>query len=139
MNKWHIRDPKDSDISFIYATWLNSYHYDSWTKTIQKSIFFDNYKLVIDEILINAKIKIACLQNDYDIILGYLVYDEPNIIHYCFVKNDFRQFGVANSLMVESKKHQGLLTITHRTKSVADLLRAKNNFTFNPFKLYKGV
>jgi len=136
---WEIRQPKDSDISFIYATWLNSYHYDSWTKQIQKSIFFDNYKLVIDEILNNSKIKIACTKIDQDIILGYLVYDEPHILHYCFVKQDFRRFGIANSLVADSIDTKSPITITHRTKSILSLLEPKKNISFNPFKLYKGV
>lgn len=139
MDKWILREPKDSDLSFIYATWLNSYHYDSWTKQIQKSVFFENYKLVIDEILLNSKIKIACLPIDHDIILGYLVYDEPNILHYCFVKNDFRQFGIANSLIAESLSVKASITITHRTKTLLSIIRAKQNITFNPFKLYKGA
>lgn len=131
---WNVRPAKPSDIAFIYATWLNSYHYDSWTRSTQKNVFMNNYKLVIDQLLEKAEVLIACTDIDEDVILGYLVY-EPNILHYCFVKEAFRAFGIATDLV----KHSGEVNpiITHRTKMILPMI--KDRYVFNPFKLYKGV
>lgn len=137
MSKWILREPKKTDIPFIYQTWLNSFRYDSWSKATAKSVFFDHYKLVIDEILSNSKTLIACLPEDEDIILGYLVY-ESQIIHYIFVKNDFRKYGIAANLVNHSMDLEQPITITHRTKTALPILNNKN-WIFNPFKLYKGV
>lgn len=139
MDKWLIREAKHSDISFIYATWLNSYHYDSWTKSIAKSVFFDNYKRIIDELLLNSQVKVACVPADQDIILGYMV-SEPDFIHYAFVKEAFRGFGIAKSLLIDSGfSPDDMIVITHRTKKLMDLTGHKNNLIYNPFINFKGV
>lgn len=134
---WNLREPKKNDISFIYSTWLKSYHYDSWTKNIAKSIFFDHYKLIIDEILLTAQIKVACSKDDEDIILGYLVF-EDQILHYCFVKDAFRGYGIATNL-VKSSLNSNTYEISHRTHSLLNIIRDRKDFIYNPFKLYKGV
>ena len=134
MEKWNIRLANPNDIPFIYATWLKSYHYDSWTKGIAKSVYFDNYKLVIDRLLGISQVLIACTVVDPEVILGYMVH-EPNTLHYCFVKEPFRNFGIAKSLFTKSEL-EPTATITHKTQSVAAIVRHKE-FIFNPFVLYK--
>lgn len=139
MDKWSIRDAKDSDISFIYSTWLKSYHYDSWTKTISKSVYFDNYKRVIDDLLLNSKVKIACVTLDQDIILGYMVTEYP-IVHYTFVKEAFRGLGIAKDLLINSGfEYDEQIIITHRTNTLSDITFNKQNIVFNPFINFKGV
>ncbi len=133
MNNWNIREANPNDIPFIYATWLKSYHYDSWTKSIAKSIYFDNYKLVIDRLLEASQVLIACHPTDENVILGYLV-AEPEIIHYCFVKEAFRRFGIAKDLVRASEAPETAI-ISHRTQMALPILRTKD-FIFNPFILY---
>lgn len=134
MTQWNIRPAQENDISFIYATWLKSYHYDSWTKSIAKSVYFDNYKLVLDRLLEDSKVLIACTKEDENVILGYCV-SEPGIIHYVFVKEAFRMFGIATDLVGHSIDEQQII-ISHRTQSVLPILRTKDFITFNPFVLY---
>ena len=131
---WKIREATANDISFIYATWLNSYHYDSSAKSTQKNVFMNNYKLVIDYLLDQSTVLVACTTIDEDVILGYLVFEE-DLLHYCFVKEAFRLFGIATDLLKQSGLQEPI--ITHRTKTIIPFL--KDRFVFNPFKLYKGV
>lgn len=132
--KWNIREASPNDVEFIYATWLNSYHYDSWTKHTQKSIFFNNYKKVIDHILLDAKTLVACDINDTNVIYGYLVYDEN--LHYLYVKESFREFGIAKSLVAKAFKDQSF-QCTHKTRKSVPILRKKPNIIYNPFILFK--
>lgn len=133
---WMIREPKASDLNFIYATWLNSYHYDSWTKSISKSVFFGNYKLVIDHILSNASILVACNKDEPEVIYGYIIY-EPQKAHYVFVKEAFRAFGIARHLFEEAFKDFEDIIVTHRTESSLPILKKHTQLIFNPFDLYK--
>ncbi len=133
---WKIRNAKNTDIAFIYSNWLNSYHYDSWTRTVKKSIFFDNYKKVIDAILLNATVDIACSPANEDTIWGFIVY-EPKIIHYTFVMESFRKFGIFTDLYSTHFNKDEEITITHQTRSIGPIIQANKNLVFNPFKLYE--
>lgn len=137
-NNITIREAIPKDIEFIYATWLNSYHYDSWAKSIAKSVFFNNYKRVIDKVLSQSKVAIACLTENQDVILGYLVYDEPKrFAHYVFVKEAFRGFGLASELYKSVfKTYNEYTEITHRTKTVSPIIKLKKSLIYNPFVLY---
>lgn len=135
---WITRKPTGADISFIYSTWLRSYHYDSFTKSTAKSIYFENYKLVLDHILKTAQVYVACSKEDPNVIFGYVVY-EPETIHYVFVKEAFRRFGLAKALIKEALGGAEKAEATHRTGMVIPILRRYDKLVFNPFKLYQGV
>lgn len=137
--KWILRNARKSDLDFIYATWLNSFHYDSWTKSIRKSIFFDHYSKVITNLIKDATIIVACLKDEENVICGYIVSEKPNLIHYLYVKEVFRKLGIANDLYEYSFHKDQDIIITHKTRSVHDILRSKENIKFNPFLLFKGV
>lgn len=129
--KWAIRPANKDDIPFIYATWLNSYYHDSWARSVKKTIYFDNYKHVIDQLLQDSEVKVACLPENTNVILGFLV-EQLNIVHYCFVKEAFRRMGVAKSLFDHEKAY-----ITHITRSFSPILRDhEETFTYNPFILF---
>lgn len=130
--KWAIRKATEQDISFIYATWLNSYRTGSQLASdTKKSIFFDNYKQVIDQILIESEVHVACLIDDLNVIIGYSVSD-LGLLHYIFVKEAFREMGVAKSLYqwIESPT-----VFTHRTNSIEKILSKHAELIYNPFAL----
>lgn len=137
-DQWIIRECNQLDLSFIYSTWLRSYHYDSWTRQTRKSIFFDNYKRVLDLLIDTNQILVACLVNDPEVILGYIVFGQQKI-HYMFVKETFRNMGIARSLYRKVFPHDIEIEITHQTKMSQRFLKDKPNLTYNPFVLYKGV
>jgi len=134
--KWNIRPPKPEDLSFIYSTWLNSFYYDSWTKSIRKSVYFNNYKKVLDRLLNETVISIACLIEDDSVILGYMV-SEPEIIHYVYVKEAFRKMGIAKSLAKELFDDEKGFEFTHKTRQVLPMIINKKQYVFNPILLFK--
>lgn len=140
-NNYILRPAQATDIAFIYSTWLNSYRTDSdLGKSCKKSVFFNEYKEVIDNILSNSgtEILVAALPNDESVILGYLVYQAtPSIcIHYCFIKESFRRFGIAKEL-VNSLPKQNSYVISHKTYTLNHIIQQNQVFTYNPFILYK--
>lgn len=132
---WTVRKPTKDDIPFIYATWLNSFYYDSWVKSILKSVYFENYKKIIDYVLQSASIIIACSNDDPNVIFGYLVH-EPGVAHYCFVKDHFRRFGIAKDLYSKAFDPDEKISFTHRTRYLNKLLINRNNLVFNPLILF---
>lgn len=115
-----IRNFNAADINFIFATWLNGLYYgNTWPKemTENKAGFFKTYQEVVRGILSKAtvKVRIACLKDDPEVILGYAVM-EPHesgvILHWCFVKPVWRKLGIAKELIPQDQ----ITAITHQTK-----------------------
>jgi hypothetical protein len=138
LKAYDIRPATGNDLSFIYDTWLKSYRCDSALgKSCKKSVYFDEYKLVLDRILLEANTIIAHFTDDTDLILAYMVY-EPGVIHYAFCKEAFRRLGIVTGLF----KHAfpGALSplyITHRTAGASPILYSKQFLVHNPFILFK--
>jgi len=121
-----IRDIEESDINFILSTWLlGLYHGCEWFSRIEKKVFFDNYKKIVTQRIMNGNVKVAVLAEDPDVILGYIVYRE-NVLDWIFVKKAFRKLGIAKILIPKS-----INTVTHLTK-VGRSLKPKD-WSFNPF------
>jgi hypothetical protein len=130
-----IRDGRLADKNFIYASWLRGVYYgDTWYQDIPKSIFMSNYHRVLESLLArpDLSIKVACLKEDPEIILGYAVLSNSNdskVLHWLFVKAAWRKIGIGKSLVPA-----GLSAVTHLTKIGRVLLsKIPSNPVFNPF------
>ena len=139
MTSYEIRQAIPSDIPFIYATWLNSQKHDSIVGlSTTKTIFYEQYRQVIDYILAktDTKVYVASMPNDPDTIFGYMVC-EPDTLHYVFVKETFWNLGIARHLFETAFGSEGAgVQCTHKTKSVEGLFQSRTNLIFNPFQLY---
>lgn len=138
MNKfiglYDVRDFRDSDKNFVLATFLRGLYYgDSWFSLIPKPIFMDNYKKVGEHLVTNPSvtIKIACLKEDPDVIIGYSILSADfQTIHWVFVKTLWRKHGIGRTLVPQNPS-----TVSHLTKVGLQLLHKLPNAIFNPFKL----
>ena len=128
-----VRSAKGSDLNFIYSTWLESFRYDSHLgRSCRNVIYFDQYPRVVDYILVRSKVLVVCYPQDEDVIFGYIVY-EPMIAHYLFVKQAFRNLGIAKMLYIAAGEPK---VYTHQTRML-DL--GERDLVYNPLKLFKGV
>lgn len=129
---YDIRDVKPTDKSFILATFLRGlYHGDSWFSLIPRRIFMDNYKTVCQSLVSegNSIIKIACLKDEPDVIIGYsILSNDYQTIHWVFVKKSWREKGVGRSLLPQYP-----VAISHLTKLGKQLMTKFENVIFNPF------
>ena len=134
-----VRSYKPSDRNFILATWLRGLYYgDTWYSSIPKAIFMENYHRILERFLAHPGIviKVACLKDDHEIILGYSVarqfqHGEADIsvLDWIFVKSAWRKIGVAKMLLPTK-----LNACTHLTKTGSAILKQKlPNVIFNPF------
>lgn len=131
---YDVRDYKHSDKSFILATFLRGLYYgDSWFSLIDKSVFMDNYKLIAEAIVDNPKtmIKIACLKEDPDVILGYsILSDNFKTVHWVYCKSAWRKQGIGRALTPAFPT-----VVTHLTSLGRSLMSKISTAKFNPFKL----
>ncbi len=129
-----IRSERDSDTSFIMATWLRGLYYgNTWFREIDKDIFMDTYHQAITVLLKKSttEVKVAVLKDDPEVILGYSVLDQghPNtVLHWVFIKEAWRKMGIARALIPTDTD-----TCTHLT--VVGRKLKPINMKFNPFLL----
>lgn len=131
-NLYEVRDYRESDLAFVKSTFLRGLYYgDSWFSLIPKNIFMQNYKLLAEK-LINSPlvvIKVACLQEDHDVILGYsMLSSDFQTIHWVFVKQAWRRQGIAKRLLPQFPT-----SVSHLSELGKTLLNKFQNTIFNPF------
>ncbi len=128
-----IRDYAESDKNFVFSTWLRGLYYgESYFSQVPKGIFMENYHEVIEKTIdpLTVSIKVACLKDEPDVILGYAVLAHFSThLHYVFVKKAWRNIGIAKSLVPVSIK-----TVSHLTHVGRAVLQKHPEVVFNPFK-----
>ena len=96
----------EGDEKFIYNSWMKSFKNSFYAGTIPNDLYFDLYTQVLTRILSNedTEVLVACDPRAEKIIWGYIVcesgFTRP-ALHWIYVKQPFRGFGVA-SLLVQS-------------------------------------
>lgn len=129
---YDIRDFNNKDRNLILATFLRGLYYgDSWFSLIPKNIFMNNYKLVAQALVDSPKIviKIACLKEDQEVILGYsILSSDYQTVVWVYVKSAWRKQGIGRSLVPKHPMHVSHLNALGKT-----LLHKLPNATFNPF------
>lgn len=151
MNKenWKTRGLKPGDIPYITSTWMNSFRSNArWPKEILHRIYSSEHNRIINSILNNSQVLIACDPEDEDHIFGYVVFSnitriDLDIFHYVFTKRAFQKLGVAKGLIKESRKG-GNAAFTHKNekaKWIPEKLLSTHyeNVNFNPYLFFKEV
>lgn len=134
---YHIRDYKPEDKNFIMASFLKGLYYGfddetgSWFRQIDKDIFMQNYSKIAEALLQKSEVKVACLPEDQDVILGYSMLSKDfNTIHWCFVKSAWRNKGIGTSLVPTHPVY-----VSHLSATGKKLLNRINNPKFNPWSI----
>lgn len=127
-----IRGFRESDVAFLFSTWLRGLFYgNSWFQEIPKDIFMENYHRVIEAILKRpgVQVRVSCLKEDPDTILGYAVLEpNRNAIHWLYVKDVWRKFGIAKALIPADGTWVVATHLTDMTRKFKP-----KGIVFNPF------
>lgn len=136
-----MRDYKPStDQAFVYSTWLRNYKHSSYfAKRIKPVIFFAGHHNIVSHLLKKPEMRVfvACPKDDLDTILGYLAC-EPGakpVVHFIFVKEAFRNMGVARSLFAKAIIEPNKMAFTHWTLPVDELIRKWPEMIYDPYKM----
>lgn len=127
-----MREYKKEDEAFVYSTWLqNLYANTRWRTAITRKDFY-KYHAVLEVILAkpSTTVRICCLKDDPEIIVGYSVYEKTpadTILHWVFVRADWQRRGIARDLCPFTPT-----VVTHMTK-VGDRIWTK--LTVRPVRI----
>lgn len=128
-----LRDYREGDKSFVLATFLRGLYYgNEFFKLIPKHIFMDNYKHVAEALVSKNIIKVVCLKEETDVILGYSILSKDfQTIHWIFVKLAWRKKGVCKSMLPQFP-----VCYTHFTTIGKKLVEEKfKDAVFDPFNV----
>lgn len=113
-----IRERKESDNDFLYATWIKSFADSAFARPIPKPIYNLSQRSRIEKIL--DKPETYCLvasdKESPELIYGWLVGEAPNIVHYIYVKRDYRQQGICKKLLEHLDTSEPIL-YTHKVST----------------------
>ncbi len=132
-----IRRAKRSDIPFITSSWLKSNRHGYMVRSVPNNIYYYNHHKILEELLPRSVVLVACNAEDPDQILGWMcaeVVDTAMVIHYVYVKQSFRKFGIAKRIvnLMKTTEDPPAVMATHSNPEVRDLLKEKN-IIYNPY------
>ncbi len=138
-NQVVLREMEKDDESFIYSSWLRSYRGSPITTHMINDVYYDNHKKIIEKLLLEAKVIIACNPEDPSQIYGFICYEDgvPNcsVVHYLYVKYPFRKMGLGTHLFDSICSDATLTIVTHYNSNIKNKL--DNNLIYNPYLLYR--
>lgn len=140
-----VREAQESDVAFIFNSWLKSNRSCPFANGVDNTIYFSGQHELIERLLKTCTVKIACNLESPDQIFGYLVYEKIDGIytfHYAYTKEDFRGLGVARELLrsVDGFDFKTLSIITHINGRHMPRIADRYNMVYHPYILinYKG-
>lgn len=93
-----------TDYGYVLQTWSKEYHKQFPFNFIPNSIYVPSQTKLINSILANATTIVACLDDDPNQIVGYLVYEfygsDTFIIHWGNIKGIFRRLGIMRDYLL---------------------------------------
>lgn len=120
-DKLRIRDTTDKDKNFILKSWMKNYKKSLVASQIHPDIFYKNYQDAIENCLATATTMILCDKEDPNFIYAFMVLDElneANILHFLYVRDDFRNFKLAKQIYNQFLKDKTLF-FTHQTRTMS--------------------
>ena len=128
-----IRPYQSTDKDFICSSFIKStYHnsIDASVKLCNQLTWSVGMNQVINHLIQSSTVLVACLEDDTDLILGYLIYYHDRLI-YCYVKQAFRQQGISKELVKELP--ESIKYISFCSKQMNYLTKQLKTWAFNPF------
>lgn len=121
------------DRAFIVPTWSDSWHDESReVRDLPFRVYRERMFRRLDRILDRVGVEgfAAVLPDDETHVLGYIVGEGP-ILHYVFVREGRRGYGIARELVATWALTHPCVEASHDTKHGARIRRALN-VTYNP-------
>ena len=124
------------DAPFVFNSWLKSFRSSTFAKQISNTIYYHDHHIVIEKLLKNNDVIIACSKSDPNQLYGFICAGQTDgifTLHYIYVKHPFRRMGIAKALFNAFEHDPSHASIyTHRTKA-AEKLQDRYNMVHHPY------
>lgn len=131
-----IRPYAPGDESFVYSSWLKSYWdgYAAYISAMSPQTYWVEQRRLIARLfaLPNTVVTVLASSTEPDVIVGWVM-TNGQTVHYLYVKDAFRQMGLARSLLAAVDLAPSALTYSHTTKRAEAILKKHRLATYNPW------
>lgn len=100
-------------------------------------VFFAEFLKVMDSILSRSKVLVACEKDNHDTILGYLVFELPDTIHYAYTKAALRRLNICKDLVKTAFPDSKSLNFTFNTNDAKSIVEKYPELIHNPFTVFR--
>lgn len=119
-----LRSMSEDDLPCIYSTWRNSAYFGMEKREQNADKFFKKQTANISQVLSDALVRIACLKDDPNMIIGYSV-STGDHLDWIYVKVEFRNKGIGRLLFPKNIK-----TVTTRQTKIGAVIARKKKLNF---------
>lgn len=136
-----IRLGKQSDKSFILDSWLKAHKKSHTHRDVPDEIYYHHQEPIINSLLSQSFVIVACSPQDPDQILGYCIAQPSQggvcVVHWINVKQVYRKLGIGTVLLSEAKtrcnaKPSLPVVMTHISKAYK-WLEEKWEIAYSPY------
>lgn len=98
-----VRAAEKDDKNFVIHSWLRSLRsFEPFYRTMTGETFFREHTKRVENALDRGYCLVVCPRDHPKIIAGYIVWEtriDDTIIHYVYIKEQYRKMGIASLLM----------------------------------------
>jgi hypothetical protein len=111
-----IRQMEPQERSLVVSSWLRCCEFDRPDMCLP-SVWRKGHAAWIDRLLERTTPMVACLQKVRDEVLGWAVSEPPEVLHFVYVKRDYRGMSVCRTLLRAALySADGSVVSTHDTR-----------------------
>ena len=134
------RAATSQDVPLIYSDWLRSYRRSPLTKHVPSAVYYSQHRALIDNLASRSRVVVLCNPDDTNQVYGWMCFEltpDVLILHYLYVKEDFRGFGLAKALVQQylPKAVEDSIIICSHTGPCFQALKDKYHLIYNPYLL----
>ena len=138
-----IRKAQKSDIPFITSSWLRSNRDGFMVRSVPNTVYYYKHHKILESLLPRGIVIVACNEEDPDQILGWCcaeVLDTALVIHYIYIKQPFRRFGIASRMiaLLKQTEQPPAIMVTHSNPMVRPLIKERK-WVYNPYLLFSSL
>lgn len=142
-----VREPTNSDTNFITNSWLESFRQGGYMNaTVPNRVYFNQHHRILEKIVPRSRILVACNSTDTRQVFGWIcaeLMDRHLVIHYIYIKDDFRQMGIASRLVRLLLDTQdvvkNVILTTHQTWKSKVLIQGRREWDLKPMAERHGI
>ncbi len=146
----HFRLPTPEDLAFVLRAWLLGARESGWGPMCINSVWYEFQQKLIGDLAArpNCRLLVACNPTDPSQLYGFACGEPATegralVMHWVYVKQTFRRFGIGKQLLKEFGWHYGdNILATHASPHLwnkDNALARKFHVHCNPFFLMAGV
>lgn len=110
----------EQEYNYVLSSWLRSYAEGPEFNSIPRGVYFAIYEPVVKRLLERSTVAVAWTPDLPNSVIGYLVTEGDDTIHYMCTKRRFRRCGVGRWMTRELSQLPA--TFTHRPTAIASRL-----------------